>query len=422
MFVWGVGVTERTVLHSDLNNFFASVECHLNPSLYGHPVAVAGDPEARHGIILAKNEEAKRCGVTTGEALWEARLKCPDIIFVPPHYDKYFEYSQCVRDIYADFTDQVEPYGLDECWLDVTGSSRLFGDGQNIADMIRRRVKSELGVTVSVGVSYNKIFAKLGSDMKKPDATTVIERDDFRDIVWPLPVSDLLYVGRSTAAKLRRYNIMTIGDLARAKEDLLSYLLGKNGIMLHRFANGDDTSPVSNIGAKSLIKSISCGSTTPRDMVSAEDIKILLMTLSEKVSARLRKYGFVCRTVQLQIRDSDLASIVRQEKLDYPCRTSEAIYSAAYRLFAANHGTSRPVRSMSVCACDLNYCESEQLSFNPDIAKIQRRENLEDAFDALNERFGSGTLKRALTMTAPELCGVSLKNEPGILPGMMNMK
>ena len=418
----GVGVTERTVLHSDLNNFFASVECHLNPSLYGHPVAVAGDPEARHGIILAKNEEAKRCGVTTGEALWEARLKCPDIIFVPPHYDKYFEYSQCVRDIYADFTDQVEPYGLDECWLDVTGSSRLFGDGRSIADMIRRRVKSELGVTVSVGVSYNKIFAKLGSDMKKPDATTVIERDDFRDIVWPLPVSDLLYVGRSTAAKLRRYNIMTIGDLARAKEDLLSYLLGKNGIMLHRFANGDDTSPVSNIGAKSLIKSISCGSTTPRDMVSAEDIKILLMTLSEKVSARLRKYGFVCRTVQLQIRDFDLASIVRQEKLDYPCRTSEAIYSAAYRLFAANHGTSRPVRSMSVCACDLNYCESEQLSFDPDIAKIQRRENLEDAFDALNERFGSGTLKRALTMTAPELCGVSLKNEPGILPGMMNMK
>lgn len=417
--MFGGGLTERTVLHSDLNNFFASVECRLDPSLRGRPIAVAGDPEARHGIVLAKSEEAKRCGVTTGETLWQARSKCPDILFVPPHYDKYIEFSDAVRGIYGDFTDRVESYGLDECWLDVTGSRRLFGDGSCIANAIRSRVKKELGVTVSVGVSFNKIFAKLGSDMKKPDAVTVIDRDSFREVVWPLPVGDLLYVGRSAVAKLARYGIRTIGDLALADRVFLSYLLGKSGEMLHSFANGEDMSPVSNIGAKSLIKSVSCGSTTPRDMVTSDEVKILLTELSESVSARLRRYGFMCRCVQLHIRESDLSSVVRQKKLGYPCHTAKAIFTAAYELYAENHGFSRPVRSLSVCACDLDYCESEQLSFDPDIEKIQRRENLESAVDALREKYGKGAIVSALSMTAPELCSVSLKNHPGILPGRM---
>ena len=196
---------ERVILHSDLNNFYASVECLYNPSLRGKPVAVAGDPEARHGIVLAKNYEAKACGVATGNPLWMAKQKCPDIIFVPPHYDLYMKYSQIAKEIYSEYTDQVEPYGLDECWLDVTGSTHLFGDGRRIANELRKRIKFELGVTASVGVSYNKIFAKLGSDMKKPDATTIITSDHFRDIVWPLPVNDLLYVGRATHNKLKRY-------------------------------------------------------------------------------------------------------------------------------------------------------------------------------------------------------------------------
>ncbi|MDD6095651.1 MAG: DNA polymerase IV, partial [Clostridia bacterium] len=330
----------RTILHSDLNNFFASVECHLNPSLNGHPVAVAGNPEMRHGIILAKNYEAKKFGVITGEALWEAKLKCPDIIFVPPHYDKYMEYSEAVREIYHSYTDLVEPYGLDECWLDVTGSEKLFGNGKSIADSIRERVRRELGVTVSVGVSYNKIFAKLGSDMKKPDATTVIPQDSFREIVWGLPARDLLYIGRSTGEKLRRYGINTIGDLAKTDTALLSYILGKNGVMLKAFANGEDMSPVSNIAAKSLIKSVSCGSTASRDLVCEDDVKILLMELSSNVSRRLREYGFVCKTVQLHIRNKDLSSFVRQQKLSYPCRTSEAIYTSALELFRKNHSFS----------------------------------------------------------------------------------
>lgn len=413
---------ERTILHSDLNNFFASVECFLNPSLEGHPIAVAGDPEARHGIILAKNCEAKKYGVTTGEALWSAKLKCPDIIFVAPHYEKYFEVSKTVRGIYAQYTNQVESYGLDECWLDVTGSTKLFGSGTKLANEIRERVHRECGITVSVGVSFNKIFAKLGSDMKKPDATTVIGREHFREIVWPLPVGELLYIGRSSASKLKQYGITTIGQLAGADDLLLKYLLGKSGIMLKRFARGEDNSPVADIDYKEPLKSVSCGSTTPRDMVSEDDIKILLMALSSKVSSRLRKYGFMCRTVQLQIRDSNLSSMVRQKKLIFPCRTSKEIYKAAYELFMKNHKIGVPVRSMSVHAADLDYCEFEQLSFDPDIYKIQRRESLECAFDKLNNKYGEGTLLRGLMMTAPDLCTISMKSEPGILPGLMNTK
>ena len=412
---------ERTVLHSDLNNFFASVECTLNPALRGHPVAVAGNPEIRHGIVLAKNYEAKRFGVQTGEALWQARQKCPDIIFVPPHYDKYIEYSDAVRSIYGEYTDQVEPYGLDECWLDVTGSVRLFGDGVSIADDIRRRIKRELGVTVSVGVSYNKIFAKLGSDMKKPDATTLIDREHFREKIWSLPAADLLYIGRSTAKKLSLYGIKTIGDLACASEELLALLLGKNGLMLHRFANGLDTSPVGLADSSPPVKSISCGNTASRDLVSDDDVKIMLITLSEKVSERLREKGFLCRTVQLQVRTFDLASYVRQIKLTHPCRTAREIFEAAFSLYKKNHPKGTPSRSLSVGACDLICDCGEQFSFDPDIERIQRRENLEAARDSLCKKYGSGIITRGLVMTDSALCTVNLKNTPGILPGRMEM-
>ncbi|MBE6714547.1 MAG: DNA polymerase IV [Ruminococcaceae bacterium] len=412
---------ERVVLHSDLNNFYASVECYLNPSLVGHPVAVAGDPEARHGIVLAKNYEAKKCGVKTGEALWEARLKCPGIIFVPPHYDKYIEYSNAVREIYGQYTDMVEPFGLDECWLDVTGSRNLFGDGASIADEIRDRVRRELGVTVSVGVSFNKIFAKLGSDMKKPDATTVIDRAHFKEKVWPLPACDLLYIGRRTGEKLSRFGINTIGDIANASTELLGYLLGKNGIMLHAFANGDDTSPVARFGESQPIKSLSCGHTAPRDLKSEDDIKIMLLTLATKVSSRLRSYGYLCRTVQIQTRSFDLSSYVRRKKLTYPCRTSREIYECALELFKKNHPRGIAVRSMSICVSDLSSCDGEQLSFEPELERIQRRENLECAFDRLRSRHGEGIIKRGLLMTDPTLCQITEKNHPGIMPGMMKM-
>lgn len=407
---------ERVILHSDLNNFYASVECLYNPELRGKPVAVAGDPEARHGIILAKNYPAKACGVQTGDPLWMAKQKCPDIVFTPPHYDRYMQFSQLAREIYSEYTDQVEPYGLDECWLDVTGSIALFGDGRAIADEVRRRIRQELGVTASVGVSYNKIFAKLGSDMKKPDATTVITSERFRESVWPLPVSDLLYVGRATHQKLKRYCIKTIGDLAAVDQRFLQRLLGQNGLMLWRFANGLDTSPVSNIGAKSLIHSIGNSTTAPRDLVTDEDIKITLYVLCESVSARMREYGFVCDTVQLGVRDNELQSYERQGKLSYPNRTAKALFVKAFELYKRNHLSGKPVRSLSVRACRLSISENEQLSLLPDVAAIQKQEELESAVDALRGRFGPFSIRRGILLADRQLSGLNPKDDHIIHP------
>ena len=407
---------ERIILHSDLNNFYASVECLYNPKLRGKPVAVAGDPEARHGIVLAKNYPAKACGVQTGDPLWMAKQKCPDIVFTPPHYDRYLHFSQIAREIYSEYTDQVEPYGLDECWLDVTGSTGLFGDGRTIADELRQRIRQELGVTASVGVSYNKIFAKLGSDMKKPDATTVITSERFREIVWPLPVSDLLYVGRATHAKLKRYCIKTIGDLAAADQRFLQRLLGQNGLMLWRFANGLDASPVSNIGAKSLIHSIGNSTTAPRDLVTDEDIKITLYVLCESVSARMREYNFVCDTVQLGVRDTELQSYERQGKLSYPNRTTKALFEKAFELYKRNHLSGNPVRSLSVRACRLSVRENEQLSLLPDVVAIQKQEELESAVDTLRSRFGHFSIQRGLLLADRQLSNLNPKEDHIIHP------
>lgn len=407
---------ERVILHSDLNNFYASVECLYNPKLRGKPVAVIGNPEARHGIVLAKTYEAKAYGVATGNPLWMAKQMCPDIIFVEPHYDLYIKYSNIAREIYSEYTSQVEPYGIDECWLDVTGSTHLFGDGKAIADKIRKRIKSELGVTVSVGVSYNKIFAKLGSDMKKPDATTVITSKYFKEIVWPLSVSDLLYVGRATHNKLKRCGIYTIGDLAKADQKLLRYILGKNGIMLWMFANGLDTSPVSNIGAKSLIKSIGNSTTAPRDLITDEDIKITLYVLCESVSARMREYGFVCKTVQIGIRDNTLHSYERQGSLSYPNRTSKALFEKAFELYKRNHTSGKPVRSLSVRACNLSLQENEQLSFLPDIAAIQKQEEIENAMDNIRKRFGHFSIQRGILLSDKHLSNLNPKEDHIIHP------
>ena len=407
---------ERTILHADLNNFFASVECLYNPSLRGRPVAVTGNPELRHGIVLAKNDIAKKCGVSTGNPLWIAKQKCPDIVFVEPHYDLYMKYSKIAREIYADYTDMVEPFGLDECWLDVSTSKHLFGDGKMIADKIRERIKFELGVTASVGVSYNKIFAKLGSDLKKPDATTVIESNRFQEIVWPLSVKELLYVGRATQKKLYRHGIRTIGELAHADVSFLAYHLGKNGIMLWQFANGLDSSPVSNIGAKSLIKSIGNGTTAPRDLISDNDIRITLYVLCESVSARLREYDFICNTVQISIRDNELHWYERQAKLSHPNRTAQVLFEVAYGLYKQHHTSGKPIRSLGVRACGLSVQEYEQICLLPDISKLQRAETLEHSVDRLRERFGPTCIRRGIMLTDNALSNFNPKDDHVIHP------
>ncbi len=408
-------MNERIILHSDLNNFYASVECLYHPEYRGKPLAVLGDPEARHGIVLAKNYEAKSRDVRTGDPKWMAEQKCPGIVFVPPHYELYMKHSRLVRQIYSEYTDQVEPYGLDECWLDVTGSTRLFGSGEEIADKIRKRVKSELGVSVSVGVSFNKIFAKLGSDLKKPDATTVIECDRFKEVVWPLLVKELLYVGRATHNKLKRRGIFTIGDLANANPESLKFWLGKMGIVLWQFANGLDTSPVSNIGAKSLIKTVGNSTTAPRDLISDEDIRIILTVLCESVSARLREYGFICRTVQLGIRDNELEWIERQGKLEIPNRTAKSIFELSFALYK-KHANGRPVRSLSVRACDLEPVDFMQLSLLPEARRLEKQEELESVVDGLRSRFGHFSVQMGIMLTDRKLSDLDPKGEHIIHP------
>jgi DNA polymerase-4 len=415
-FVTGGDIlNKRIILHSDLNNFYASVECLYHPEYRGKPLAVLGDPEARHGIVLAKNYEAKSRDVRTGDPKWMAEQKCPGIVFVPPHYELYMKHSRLVRQIYSEYTDQVEPYGLDECWLDVTGSTRLFGSGEEIADKIRKRVKSELGVSVSVGVSFNKIFAKLGSDLKKPDATTVIECDRFKEVVWPLPVKELLYVGRATHNKLKRRGISTIGDLANANPESLKFWLGKMGIVLWQFANGLDTSPVSNIGAKSLIKTVGNSTTAPRDLISDEDIRIILTVLCESVSARLREYGFICRTVQLGIRDNELEWIERQGKLEIPNRTAKSIFELSFALYK-KHANGKPVRSLSVRACDLEPVDFMQLSLLPETRRLEKQEELESVVDGLRSRFGHFSVQRGIMLTDRKLSDLDPKGEHIIHP------
>lgn len=395
---------EPVILHSDMNNFYASVEILFDPTLKGKPVAVAGDEEARHGIVLAKNDIAKGFGIRTGQVLWEARQQCPGLICVPAHYDRYLHFSALAREIYTSYTDQVEPFGLDECWLDVTGSAGLFGDGPAIADDIRARIRQELGLTVSVGVSFNKVFAKLGSDMKKPDATTVITRENFQEKAWALPVSDLLYVGPATTRKLARFGITTIGGLARANTDFLYWLLGKNGVMLHRFANGQDRSGVRRYYAIPPMKSIGNSTTAPRDLVTLDDVKITLMSLCESVAARLRGQNCTCTTVTLGIRDNRLIHYARQARLPRATSGTLDIWEAAVELFRAHYSAGAPVRSLSVKASGLAPAEEmEQLSLFPEVQKAQRRTAIDRTLDKLRSKYEYFCVRRAITLLDPAL-------------------
>lgn len=413
---------ERTILHIDCDAFYASVECLHDPALRGRPMAVVGDPELRHGIVLAKSQEAKRFGVQTGDALWQARQKCKEITFVPAHFEEYLRFSHMTKEIFSEYSDRCESFGLDESWIDLTGCTGLFGDGTAVATQIRQRMKEELGITASVGVSFNKVFAKLGSDMNKPDGMTVIPYDGFREKVWPLPVKDLLYVGRATTTKLKSYGITTIGALAQTSVTFLEQRFGKIGRMLWMFANGLDTSPVSNIGAKSLIKSIGNSTTAPRDLVTDEDIKITLYALCESVSARLREHSFRCKTVALTIRDNRLYSFERQTSLKRPSCITQELFEAAFTLYKQHYKSGLPVRSLGVRAANLVLLDCVQLSLFPDVAKAQEQERLEEAIDSIRRRFGHFAVQRGVMLTDPALA-INPKEDHIIHPmGFLNEK
>ncbi|MBE7003043.1 MAG: DNA polymerase IV [Ruminococcaceae bacterium] len=391
--VTGVG---REILHCDANCFYASVEMQRDPDLRGRPVAVCGDQEARHGIVLTASYPAKKRGVKTGQAIWQAKQACPDLVVVPPDYPEYVRISGMLREIFNSYTNLVEPFGLDEAWLDVTGSRELFGSPMAIAQEISERVKFELGITLSIGVSDNKITAKLGSDYKKPDAITRIMPDNYREIVYPLPVEDLLYVGPATSCKLRRVGISTIGRLAECDEEFLQRRLGKMGLVLKTFAMGLDPTPVQRIDHVQAIKSVGNSSTAPRDLICDDDVRIMLYLLAESVALRLRELGSRCTVVEVYVRDNALASFVRQRKLPEPTCSSAEIAETAFDLFKRNYYWDKPLRGVGVRGSGLvDATGGVQLSLYADDIKRERWERIDGAMDELRRRYGYLSIQRA---------------------------
>jgi len=404
---------ERKILHVDCNKFYASVECCLHPELRDKPVAVGGNEASRHGIVLTKNEIAAQYGLTTGEPLWAARQKCPQLVVVPPNFPTYTRFSSMVREILSDYSPAVEPFGLDEAWLDLTG---CHGDAEDTAHAIRRRIKEELGITVSVGVSFNKSFAKLGSDYKKPDAVTVFSRENYKSRVWPLPAGSLLYVGPATRRKLEERYLFTIGDITGASPGLLQALLGKWGPALHAIANGRDDQPVVPAGQERAVQSVSNGMTTPRDLADHRDVQRVIMALAESVGRRLREQHLMGKTVEVQVRDNALHTQSYRTTLEHYIRATNDIAEAAYGLFLQKHRWIRPLRSITIgvstlepdtLPCQLDMLEGE---------RRQRREDLDAAIDGLRRRFGDGCVRRAILLEDTALTGTSLYDTHTIHP------
>ena len=387
---------KRIIFHIDQNCYFASVEMISRPELKDVPMAVAGDAKVRHGIILAKNEPAKKYGIKTAEAIWQAQAKCPDLVLVDAHHEKYEFYSKKLREMYSEYTDRVEPFGLDECWLDMTGIVSDYEEAEEIALEIRNRVKEEFKLTCSVGISFNKVFAKLGSDYKKPDATTVFSDTNWKEKIWPLPVSDLLFVGKHTADKLSKINVKTIGDLAAADGEFISRYLGKAGVVLWEYANGMDNAPVAESGYKRIPKSVGNSTTTAEDMTSDREIERTLHMLSESVAGRLRKHGLKGTVVQITVRDRDLGIYEKQGILYRATDDAKDIYKAANDLFKGSYDWNKGVRSIGVRCTKLVRSDSgEQLSLFTEAQRGERDDRLNKAIDDLNRRYGTSVIKSA---------------------------
>ncbi len=389
----------RTILHCDCNSYFASVESISRPELKSVPMAVCGDPESRHGIILAKNELAKSYGIKTAETIWQAKKKCPNLVLVASHHHLYEEYSEKINQIYEQYTDLVEPFSIDESWLDVTGTIHKFGTGKEIADELRRRIQAEIGITISVGVSFNKIFAKLGSDYKKPDATTVITRENYQKVLWPLPARDMLFVGSVAADRLSGMGIDTIGHIAAAGREQLKALLGRSGETIWEYAMGLDNSPVRSREDLGPPKSIGNSITFPQDLASRRDICAGLLALCDQVGSRLRKHGLYCSTVQIQIRDPYFKTISRQQKLSAPTNVTKEIYDATVALMEKNWTMTAPVRLLSVTGTNLTDCCAEQMALIDDTTEEKlKNAKLDQAMDKIRSQYGDDAISYARLM------------------------
>ncbi|MDD3397036.1 MAG: DNA polymerase IV [Clostridia bacterium] len=408
---------ERVILHSDFNNFYASVECLYNPSLRDKAVVVCGDVELRHGIVLAKNYVAKKLGIKTGDVIWQAQQKCTDLVVVPANFERYLRFSKLARKIYEDYTDKIESFGIDECWLDVTQSSKIFGGGELIANTLRERLKFELGITASIGVSWNKIYAKLGSDMQKPDATVVISKENYQSKIFHLPASDLLYVGRATFPKLKKFNINTIGEIANADVKFLKERLGKWGEYIWTFANGLDTTSVSSNLAESIIKSVGNSTTTVRDLKDETDVKMIVSVLSESVASRLREQGLKGQVISLYLQDKNLQSFGKQMKIKEPTFLSAEIIKQAMFIFKNFYDFTQPIRNVGVRVSDLspaNY--PHQTSIFSSEKQRMKTEKMEKAVDELRRRFGHFIIRRGIEYFDKNLTMLNPKQEHIIHP------
>ena len=389
-------------MHCDLNNFYASVEQKLHPEYDGLPLAVCGDPKQRHGIVLAKNQLAKKAGVQTGEAIWISKQKCPDIVFVAPHYNEYVKYSKQVFSIYTQYTDRVESFGIDECWLDVTGSKKLFGEGKEIADTIRERVKAETGLTISVGVSFTKTLAKLGSDLKKPDATTVLDKAHYMDIIGDMSPSELIMIGGRTAKKLSDLNIHTIRELANADRESLRYHFGVIADNMINAAAGIETEEVKRFDDRSVPKSVSNGTTTPRNIENIDEAKVVIYSLAELVAVRLRQYGLLAQGISLAIKDPDLNWRSKQVPLPFPTSNAGDIAEEATKLLSAIHSFSDPLRAITVGAIRLIGKGDWQPSLLD--GDTEREGKLDESVDKIREKYGFHALTRGIAL-GDELTG-----------------
>ena len=406
----------RYILHSDCNSFYASVECLYRPEIRDKPVAVSGNADDRHGIILTKNQIAKKFGVKTGEAIWQAKQKCPELVTVPPNFPLYKRFSKMAREIYGRYSEKVEPFGLDEAWIDISDREMNFKKAKNIAEEIRKTIKYELGITVSIGVSFNKIFAKLGSDYKKPDAVTMITDKNYRDIVWPLPAEDLLFVGPATRKKLNNMGIYTIGNLANCPLETLISVFGKNGNILYQFANGSDKASVAFSVSHQDVKSIGNSTTTYRDLKTVEDIKIVAFVLSDSVARRLREQNMKAGVVGVSIRDNQLVSFTRQKKLAVPTDITEEIAENAIELFIKNKGNN-PLRSIGISLSDLVSSDIPvQMSFFENAKNSERLHSLDCAVDGLKKRFGTYCVQPAVMLNDKGLSGFNAKDDHTMHP------
>lgn len=412
---------QRLILHSDLNCFYAAVECLYNKSIREKPVAVCGDPEKRHGIILAKNYIAKAYGVSTGEAIWQAVQKCPNLVLVPARFERYKKYSGLVREIYYSYTNKVEPFGLDEAWLDISKPGGDFRYAFETAVKISDEIKNKTGLTVSIGVSFTKSFAKLGSDYKKPDAITVISPENYKNIVWPLPVSDLLYIGRATTARLLRLGIHTIGELAVSDEKCIQSHLGKNGLKVRSWARGEDFETVNDYIYRREIKSVGNSITLPYDIYKTDDISITLMVLAESVAYRLREDSLRCTTVQLEIKEDTFYHFSAQKKLEYPTCVSDDIYIAAKELFEKKHRDGMAIRSLGVRACDLDSSGVVQISLNPSFQRSMTQLELDKMLDKIRRRYGHDSIKRGTMLFNTELSKINPYADHTVYPGQLSM-